>query len=88
MWCGGVAGQLSWIASYPFDVVKTIIQCTTTKSLTMREVFLSHYRMYGFRYFFKGMSPTLYRSFIVNSITLPLYDYLYYRTNSVLTDRE
>ena len=25
MWCGGMAGQLSWVAGYPFDIVKTQI---------------------------------------------------------------
>ena len=25
MWCGGVAGQLSWLVGYPFDIVKTQI---------------------------------------------------------------
>ena len=25
MWCGGVAGQISWAISYPFDIVKTEI---------------------------------------------------------------
>ena len=25
IWCGGIAGQISWIVSYPFDVIKTEI---------------------------------------------------------------
>jgi len=25
MWAGGVAGQMSWIVSYPWDVIKTTI---------------------------------------------------------------
>ena len=25
MWCGGVAGQISWGICYPFDIVKTEI---------------------------------------------------------------
>jgi Mitochondrial carrier protein len=31
MACGGLAGQLSWICSYPFDIIKTVIQTTDTK---------------------------------------------------------
>lgn len=23
VWCGGVAGQLSWVCAYPFDIIKT-----------------------------------------------------------------
>jgi solute carrier family 25 carnitine/acylcarnitine transporter 20/29 len=25
--CGGIAGQLSWVVSFPFDVVKTHMMC-------------------------------------------------------------
>ena len=25
MWCGGVAGQASWMIGYPFDIIKTQI---------------------------------------------------------------
>ena len=31
--CAGVAGQLSWVVSYPFDVVKCVIQCSATSNL-------------------------------------------------------
>lgn len=31
MVCGGIAGQLSWIVSYPFDIVKSVIQTSDTK---------------------------------------------------------
>jgi solute carrier family 25 carnitine/acylcarnitine transporter 20/29 len=35
MVCGGVAGQLSWIVSYPFDVIKCVIQCSDGPVPTM-----------------------------------------------------
>jgi hypothetical protein len=84
MLCGGWAGQLSWIVSYPADVIKTTIQVTTTEKLTMRYVASTNYRAHGLSWFFKGMSAALARSFVVNSITLPVYDYLYYKSNLCL----
>lgn len=76
MWCGGFAGQLSWIVAYPFDVIKTEIQCEMNRKISMREVAREGYKAEGLRFFFKGLSPTLTRSFLVNAITLPVYDYL------------
>ena len=76
MWCGGVAGQASWLISYPMDIVKTEIQCTTDRKLTIREAFIKGYQREGARYFFKGLAPSLYRTFIVNLITLPAFDYM------------
>lgn len=76
MWCGGVAGQISWMVGYPFDIVKTMIQCEESRYIRMREVVAELYRTQGVTGFFKGFSPTLLRSFVVNAITLPSYDYL------------
>ena len=37
---GGIAGVMSWLVVYPFDIVKTYVQCNTEKRvITMREVF-------------------------------------------------
>ena len=37
MWCGGVAGQVSWIVSYPLDVIKADAMVMTEKKLSIRE---------------------------------------------------
>ena len=37
MWCGGVAGQMSWLAGYPMDIVKTQIQCNDSRKVPIRE---------------------------------------------------
>lgn len=76
MWCGGVAGQLSWIASYPYDIVKTQIQVNETRRVPMLEVVRRIYYTQGMFAFFSGLSPTLVRSFFVNGITLPAFEYL------------
>ena len=42
----------------------------------MTEVVRRIYHEQGVLAFFKGMSPTLARSFVVNSVTLPCFEYL------------
>lgn len=74
MVCGGIAGQLSWIVSYPFDIVKTVIQTSDTK-MTQLQVFKEGYKLEGSQFFWKGLGPTLSRTFIVNLVTLPCFDY-------------
>ena len=76
MWCGGVAGQVSWIVSYPLDVIKADAMVATGRNLTIREAAIMGFKREGMRYFFKGLTPTLYRTFIVNLITLPAFDYM------------
>lgn len=76
IWCAGVAGQASWVVSYPFDIVKTQIQCVENRRVPMREVVRSIYATEGVLGFFKGLSPTLARSFFVNGIALPSFEYL------------
>ena len=76
MWCAGVAGQLSWACSYPFDIIKTEVQCTVDRKVSIREVMVKGYRDAGATYFFKGLSPTLVRGFVVSAVALPVFEYL------------
>ena len=74
MWAGGVSGQMSWLVAYPWEVVKTHIQCETKFQQTMRNVIREGYRQEGVPFFFKGLLPTLFRTFMCNAIVLPTFE--------------
>ena len=72
---GGLAGQLSWIVTYPFDVIKTRMMCDNSPNTpTLRKNFVLAYKENGLRYFFKGLAPTLLRSFPSNAVVLCVFD--------------
>lgn len=76
-WCGGIAGALSWLITYPFDIIKTIIQ--TSEETRMSRVVMTSYKAEGLRFFFRGLGPTLMRAFWVDGISLPMFDYLNFK---------
>jgi solute carrier family 25 carnitine/acylcarnitine transporter 20/29 len=72
---GGVAGALSWLSCYPVDLVKSIIQTQQGPTATMASVTRSVYQRGGWRAFFRGLSPTLLRSFPVNAVTFTVFEH-------------
>ena len=70
---GGLAGEALWLASYPFDVVKSKMQSDgfgdNRKFLSMRACFAKTYRGEGMRGFWKGIGPTLLRAMPVSAGT-------------------
>jgi solute carrier family 25 (mitochondrial carnitine/acylcarnitine transporter), member 20/29 len=68
---GGLAGQISWISVYPFDVIKTKMQVESKRHLSMRAVVKAGFRQEGWRFFFKGLGMTLIGTFLYSGIVLP-----------------
>lgn len=46
---GGLAGEVSWLSSYPLDTVKTHIQGNYHIKMTMKQAFHEIYRKHGFK---------------------------------------
>ncbi|PNS21318.1 hypothetical protein CAC42_1097 [Sphaceloma murrayae] len=70
---GGLAGEMLWLSSYPFDVVKSKMQTDRLGKeqvyKSMRDVFAQTYRREGLRGFWKGIAPTLLRAMPVSAGT-------------------
>ncbi|KAF9701702.1 hypothetical protein EKO04_000853 [Ascochyta lentis] len=70
---GGLAGEMLWISSYPFDVVKSKMQSDgfgkDQKYKSMRDCFAKVWAHEGARGFWKGIGPTLLRAMPVSAGT-------------------
>lgn len=70
---GGLAGEALWIASYPFDVIKSKMQTdgfgANQKYKTMRDAFAQTWAQGGMGGFWRGIVPTLVRAMPVSAGT-------------------
>ncbi|CAN9122127.1 unnamed protein product [Alternaria alternata] len=70
---GGLAGEVLWISSYPFDVIKSKMQSDAfgkeQKYKSMRDCFAKTYRGEGLGGFWRGIGPTLLRAMPVSAGT-------------------
>lgn len=70
---GGLAGEMLWIASYPFDVIKSKMQTDgfgkDQRYRSMRDAFGQTWAKEGFRGFWRGIMPTLVRAMPVSAGT-------------------
>lgn len=76
LFCGGSAGILCWIVTYPADVIKTRHQMDgmgVTKYNGVIDCAVKSIRHEGFGLLFRGMNPTLLRAFPTNAATLSTY---------------
>ncbi|TKA65520.1 hypothetical protein B0A55_09150 [Friedmanniomyces simplex] len=71
---GGLAGEVLWISSYPFDVVKSKMQTDglgegKQRYKSMRDAFAQTFRQEGLGGFWRGIGPTLLRALPVSAGT-------------------
>lgn len=70
---GGLAGEMLWLSSYPFDVVKSKMQTDgfgeKMQYKSMRDCFAKTYRLEGLGGFWRGIGPTLLRAMPVSAGT-------------------
>lgn len=66
IFAGGVSGILSWIISFPMDVIKTRQQANAIP-ITFRSTVSVIYMNEGLRGFFRGIAPVLIRAFPANA---------------------
>ncbi|KAH7394080.1 mitochondrial carrier domain-containing protein [Phaeosphaeria sp. MPI-PUGE-AT-0046c] len=70
---GGLAGEMLWLSSYPFDVVKSKMQTDgfgeAMKYKSMRDCFAKTWRTEGMGGFWRGLGPTLLRAMPVSAGT-------------------
>ncbi|EFN53292.1 hypothetical protein CHLNCDRAFT_53838 [Chlorella variabilis] len=67
---GGLAGTLSWLSVYPFDVVKTRMQAAAAS----QSVYAGSHAAEGAQAFFRGLTTTLGRAFLVNGAIFTAYE--------------
>lgn len=69
---GGLAGVCSWILTLPMDVVKTRLQADATAKMSryagIVDCVKQSYRAEGLSFLTHGMSSTLIRAFLMNSV--------------------
>ena len=71
---GGIAGSISWVSTYPFDVVKSRFQADINGKYTgLVDCARQAYKSQGMPVFFRGLSTALVRAFPVNAATLATY---------------
>jgi len=75
---GGLAGEALWIASYPFDVIKSKMQTDgfggKQRYKNMRDAFAQTWRQEGMMGFWRGVGPTLLRAMPVSAGTFAVVE--------------
>ncbi|KAL4421041.1 hypothetical protein ABPG77_007516 [Micractinium sp. CCAP 211/92] len=74
---GGLAGAVSWFSVYPFDVLKTRLQAGAAASSPYKgwvDCARQSYATEGTTPFFRGLSTTLGRAFLVNGAIFTAYE--------------
>ena len=68
---GGVTGMVTWLSTYPVDVIKSRIQGDVIKEYDgALDCFKKTYSEQGIKGFYRGLNATMVRAFPVNAATL------------------
>ncbi|XP_064637713.1 mitochondrial ornithine transporter 1-like [Lineus longissimus] len=73
--CGGIGGVSLWVAIFPTDVVKSRIQISEGKSATFAGTFMQVVREDGVLALYRGLGPTVVRTFIASGALFLSYEY-------------
>lgn len=78
MLCGGIAGVSAYASTYPFDIIKNCAHAappgTPSADVTMLAVVRRMRHEHGPRWYFRGMTPTLGRAFVINAVNFLVYE--------------
>ena len=75
LFAGGTAGMLTWLSTYPVDVVKTCYQEQASGQKSSAWKIAKHlHEQHGWRVFFRGVVPCLGRAFPANAATFAAYE--------------
>lgn len=82
LFAGGMTGVISWLITYPIDVLKTRFQADGLHTGVMeyssvRDCFLRSYKKEGPRFLVRGLNSALLRAFPVNAATFAAVELFY-----------
>ncbi len=75
---GGISGILTWLTVYPIDTVRTDLQ--TTQNIKVKDIIFNRFNNFGFKSFYKGITPVLIRTFPSSFMGM----YVYEKTRKIL----
>lgn len=78
---GGMGGIFLWLAIYPFDLFKTKVQ-VQMRDESILQLMRSTYNGQGIKGFYRGLTPTLIRTFPAAGSLFVIYEVV----NSTLTN--
>ncbi|XP_074069184.1 mitochondrial basic amino acids transporter isoform X2 [Macrotis lagotis] len=89
---GGFSGIVSWLSTYPMDVIKSRIQADGVRGVQQYNGILDcmrkSYQAEGWKVFTRGLTSTLLRAFPVNAATFTTVTIflMYMRSDDVMTE--